>query len=156
MIPRGPHRRNISLFDGRRLMRQVRSLSLGEAAALVCTLHTGLNNEREQALAARAALEAIRAEATADAEPVETDSMTITELSQALGVKASALRFWEKAALLGESRPGVAGASRRPGGRSAPLPPSGHPRSPYHRSSACGWLPDPGGAGGHHGSSGTP
>lgn len=100
--------------DARQAMREIRSLPPGQAAALVCLFHTRLNVEREQTLAARAALEAISAEATTDAEPVEADSMTITELSQALGVKASALRFWESIGLVAPERISApAGAVRR-------------------------------------------
>jgi DNA-binding transcriptional MerR regulator len=100
--------------DARRAMREIRSLPPGQAASLVCSFHVRLNSEREQTLVARAALEAIRAEATTDAEPVEADSMTITELSQALGVNASALRFWEKVGLVAPERTATrAGTARR-------------------------------------------
>jgi DNA-binding transcriptional MerR regulator len=85
-------------------MREIRSLPPGQAAALVCSFHARLNLEREQALAARDALQAIRAEAATDAEPVAADAMTITELSGALGVRPSALRFWEKAGLVAPER----------------------------------------------------
>lgn len=86
--------------EARRTMRDVRHRPLDHGTALVCALHAGLNEERTQALAARLALESIEAEATTDAEPTAADSMTITELSQALGVNASALRFWEKEGLV--------------------------------------------------------
>lgn len=100
--------------DARRAMREIRSLPPGQAASLVCSFHTRINSEREQALMAHTALEAIRAEATTDAKPVEADSMTITELSQALGVKTSALRFWEKVGLVAPERTATrAGAARR-------------------------------------------
>ncbi|MFD3745356.1 MerR family transcriptional regulator [Nocardia sp. NPDC058633] len=100
--------------DARRAMREIRTLAYGRAASLVCSLHVRLDSEREQALIARAALEAIRAEATTDAAPVESDSMTITELAQALGVKASALRFWEKVGLVAPERTATrTGAARR-------------------------------------------
>jgi DNA-binding transcriptional MerR regulator len=90
--------------QARRAMREIRSLPPDQAAALVCSFHSRLNHEREQALAARDALQVIRAEATTDAEPVEADAMTITELSGALGVRASTLRFWEKAGLVAPER----------------------------------------------------
>src|SRR6185312_7004992 len=82
--------------EARRAMRAIRSLPADQATALVCSFHTRLNQEREQALAAREALEAIQGEAATDADPVEADAMTITELSQALGLRASTLRFWEQ------------------------------------------------------------
>ncbi|MFD3440446.1 MerR family transcriptional regulator [Streptomyces sp. NPDC058685] len=90
--------------EARRAMREIRLHPPGRGAALICRFYTTLDNEREQALAARLALESIRAEAATDAEAKEGDSMTITELSQALGVKASALRFWEKSGLVAPDR----------------------------------------------------
>ncbi|WP_164877546.1 MerR family transcriptional regulator [Prescottella agglutinans] len=100
--------------DARRAMREIRLQPPDRGAALICGFHARLNGEREQALAARSALESIRAEATTDAEPVDGDSMTITELSQALGVKASTLRFWEKVGLVTPDRVGTrAGTARR-------------------------------------------
>ncbi|MFC4056367.1 MerR family transcriptional regulator [Actinomadura syzygii] len=100
--------------EARRAMRDIRSLPLDQAAALLCSFHARLNHEREQALAAREALRAIRAEATTDAVPVEADSMTITELSRALGLRASTLRFWEQMGLVTPERmPTRAGTARR-------------------------------------------
>ncbi|WP_441960696.1 MerR family transcriptional regulator [Mycolicibacterium houstonense] len=90
--------------EARRTMRAIRTLPPGEAAAQVCSLHAGLDREREQALVARRALEAIQDEAKSEAAPVESDAMTITELSQALGVRASTLRFWEKEGLVKPER----------------------------------------------------
>ena len=104
----------IGPVDARKAMRDLRTLPPGQGAALVCGFHARLNDEREQALAARHALETIRAEATTEAEAVESDSMTITELSQALGVRASTLRFWEKAGLVAPERVATrAGTARR-------------------------------------------
>lgn len=90
--------------EARRAMQEVRLQPPGQGAALICSFYTRLNAEREQALAARFALESIRAEAETDSEPAEGDSMTITELSQALGVNASALRFWEQVGLIAPDR----------------------------------------------------
>lgn len=98
----------------RRAMREIRTLPTAEAAALVCSFHTRLNQERDQAVAARTALRSIRAEAATDADPVDADSMTITELSRALGVRASTLRFWEQAGLVAPERITTrAGSARR-------------------------------------------
>ncbi|MFC5727801.1 MULTISPECIES: MerR family transcriptional regulator [Nocardioides] len=100
--------------EARRAMREIRVQPPDQASALICGFHARLNDEREQALAARCALESIRAEATTDAAPVEGDSMTITGLSQALGVKASTLRFWEKVGLVAPERVATrAGTARR-------------------------------------------
>lgn len=100
--------------DARHVLREIRHLPAGEGTALLGRLHTRLSEERERTLAARRALTLISTEADTDAEPVETDSMTITELSQALGVRASALRFWESAGLVAPERvPTAAGTTRR-------------------------------------------
>lgn len=100
--------------EARRAMRDIRLQPRDQAAALICGLHARLNAEREQALAARHALESINEEATTDAKPVEDDYMTITELSQALGVRASTLRFWEKVGLVAPDRVATrAGTARR-------------------------------------------
>ncbi len=90
--------------EARRAMRDIRLEPRDQAAALICGFHARLNAEREQALSARHALESINEEATTDAEPVEDDSMTISELSRALGVRASTLRFWEKVGLVAPDR----------------------------------------------------
>lgn len=98
----------------RQAMRNLRTLPVDQGAALISGFHARLKDERAQALAARHALETIRSEATTDAEPVESDSMTITELSQALGVRASTLRFWEEVGLVAPERVTTrAGTARR-------------------------------------------
>lgn len=100
--------------EARKAMRSLRSLSAEQGAALICRVHTRLDDERAQALAARRALESIRSEAATEAEAVESDTMTITELSQALGVRASTLRYWEEVGLVAPERiPTRAGAARR-------------------------------------------
>lgn len=100
--------------EARRTMRAIRRQPPDQAVASISGLHVRLNDEREQVLAARLALESIHAEAATDAEPVDEDSMTITELSQALGVRASTLRFWETAGLVAPDRvPTRAGTARR-------------------------------------------
>ncbi|WP_408896720.1 MerR family transcriptional regulator [Nocardioides sp. R1-1] len=98
----------------RRVMRDVRTLPTQEATALVGSLHTGLVGERTQALAARSALLAISGEADTDAPAADPDAMTITELSDALGVRASTLRFWEQEGLVAAERVVTrAGTARR-------------------------------------------
>lgn len=100
--------------EARRVLREIRLLPAARAVALVAELHVRLNDEREQAIAARAALGSIGSEATTDAAPVAADSMTITELGQALGVRASTLRFWEEAGLVAPERVSTrAGSARR-------------------------------------------
>lgn len=98
----------------RRALREIRSLALDEAAALVGSFHTSLDHERAEALAAQHALRTIQAEASVEAEPTTHDSLTITQLAGALGVRTSTLRFWEKAGLLTPERVTTrAGTARR-------------------------------------------
>jgi DNA-binding transcriptional MerR regulator len=100
--------------EARRAMRAIRRQPPDEAVALISGLHVRLDDERERVLAARLALDSIHAEAATEAEPVDTDAMTITELSQALGVRASTLRFWEQAGLVAPDRVATrAGTARR-------------------------------------------
>ncbi|MEU8894560.1 MerR family transcriptional regulator [Nocardia sp. NPDC048505] len=96
--------RAVGPVAARGAMRAIRSLPCDEAAALVCALPARLQREREQALAARAALLAIEDESAAEAEPAANDTMTITELAGALGLRASTLRFWEQEGLLTPER----------------------------------------------------
>jgi len=106
--------RAVGPVDARRAMREIRDRPPAQAAAVVCGFHTRLNSERDRALAARSALESIRDEVPTDDEPADEDSMTISELSQALGVKASTLRFWEQRDLVKpEHRRTRAGTARR-------------------------------------------
>lgn len=100
--------------DARRAMRDIRRQPREQAGSLICGFHARLNAEREQALTARRALESISDEAATDATPAEGDSMSITELSHALGVRASTLRFWETAGLVAPSRVATrSGTARR-------------------------------------------
>ncbi|MCX5205209.1 MerR family transcriptional regulator [Streptomyces sp. NBC_00237] len=105
----------------RRLLAAIRSGTLADAAAAIGEVHTGLAHERAEALRAREALRAIRAELTsyestsygtatsttyetAESGDDERDSMTITELAGALRVRPSTLRFWEQEGLVRPER----------------------------------------------------
>lgn len=83
----------------RRILREVHALPLDQAAALISSVHVSLTREREDALVAQRALRMIHAEADEE-ESVDEDTMTITELADALGVRTSTLRFWEQAGLV--------------------------------------------------------
>jgi DNA-binding transcriptional MerR regulator len=82
---------------------------LADAAAAIGAVHVRLARERDEALRAREALRAIQAEAVATVAPAGDptdavpdragDTMTITELAAALGVRTSTLRFWEQEGL---------------------------------------------------------
>src|SRR5690625_629711 len=102
--------------EARRAMARIRTLPTDEAAALVGALHTRLDREREEALAAQRALRSIRAEADLDdpdSPPTGRDAMTISELADALGVRTSTLRFWDKAGLVAPERVGTKSGSAR-------------------------------------------
>lgn len=105
----------------RAVLREVRTLPLPDAAARVGALHVTLARERDEALVARRALLAIRAEGgpTDEAGPDEggpsanvpagaagdeDDVLTITGLAAALGVRASTLRHWEREGLVAPER----------------------------------------------------
>lgn len=88
----------------RRLLAQVhtdqRAGRLADAAAAIGAVHVRLAREREEAIRAREALSAIQGEADVpDGGGAEGDTMTITELAAALGVRSSTLRFWEQEGL---------------------------------------------------------
>lgn len=91
----------------RDVMSKVQHLPLIESAALISGLGHSLEEERRQVVAAKAALTSIRKEtetAVAERGPSALEPMTITELSQALGVPPSTLRFWEKEGLVSPDR----------------------------------------------------
>lgn len=98
----------------RRTLRELHALPPDEGAALISSCHTTLAQQREDALAAQRAIALIRTEAANEAEPTSEDTMTITELAGAIGVRTSTLRFWEKAGpLVPERVTSRAGAARR-------------------------------------------
>lgn len=88
----------------RATMRDIRRVPHDEAVARIVALHAGLARRREDALAALRALDSIVDESADDAPAVLGDSMSITELSTALGVRASTLRFWETEGLVTPDR----------------------------------------------------
>lgn len=97
--------------QARRTMTEIRSLPADQALALVSSLHERLLQQRHQAFAALEALELIRSEPAEDEHP--TDTMTISQLAGALGVRTSALRFWEQAGLVAPERVTLRFASAR-------------------------------------------
>lgn len=101
--------------EGRRVMRELWVASLPDAVAAIGALHVGLAREREEALRARDALLAIRAESEGAAATADAGAgMTIVELGAALGVRSSALRFWEKEGLVLPERVTSRGARHYP------------------------------------------
>jgi DNA-binding transcriptional MerR regulator len=81
--------------EARRLLAELRTATIAEAAAAVDGVHARLAREREEALRAQQALQGIQAEDGRD-----DDFMTITQLAEALGVRSSTLRFWEQEGLV--------------------------------------------------------
>jgi DNA-binding transcriptional MerR regulator len=96
----------------RQTMAQLWTLPRDRALASVSAHHVALAHARSQALAALDALAYVLNDAARDAEPTLDDSMTITELGQALGVPSSTLRFWEHERLLAPDRDPVHGSRR--------------------------------------------
>ncbi|OKK22007.1 MerR family transcriptional regulator [Streptomyces sp. CB00455] len=90
--------------DARRLLAELRTVTLTEVASAVNEVHVRLARERHEALRALRALEAIRADKEIAGPEEERDTMTITELSTALGVRPSTLRFWEQEGLVTPDR----------------------------------------------------
>ena len=88
----------------RSTMREARVLPYDEAIARVVALHVGLAQSREDTIAALRALDSIVEEVAHEATSTPADSMSITELSTALGVRSSALRFWEQEGLIRPER----------------------------------------------------
>lgn len=88
----------------RATMREIRHLPFDEAIARVVALHVDLARCRDDTIAALHALNSIVEESIHDAPPAPGDTMSITELSTALGVRSSTLRFWEQEGLITPER----------------------------------------------------
>lgn len=110
--------RNLAIAVGpvlaRATMRDARDLPYEDAIARIVALHVGLARSRDDTLSALRALESIVDESARDDAPLPGDSMSITELSAAIGVRSSALRFWEKQGLIAPERPDGRSTRRYP------------------------------------------
>ncbi|MFJ9176227.1 MerR family transcriptional regulator [Streptomyces sp. NPDC102360] len=84
----------------RQLMADLWTRTVTEAAATINDVHIGLARERDEVLRAQQALWAIESEAAHHGAAGVDDTMTITELAAALGVRTSTLRFWEREGLV--------------------------------------------------------
>ncbi|MYT29635.1 MULTISPECIES: MerR family transcriptional regulator [unclassified Streptomyces] len=104
--------RAVGPVAARQLLTELRTATIAEAASAVSAVHVRLAQERDEALRAQQALHAIRAEGHAPtfrsasdaASTAERDTMTITQLAGALGVRPSTLRFWEQEGLVSPER----------------------------------------------------
>lgn len=85
-------------------MTEAQELPYDEAIARVVALHVNLNRARDDTIAALRALDGIVEEDLDAAAPTHDDAMSITELSVALGVRSSTLRFWEQQGLVTPNR----------------------------------------------------
>ncbi|MEU9591699.1 MerR family transcriptional regulator [Streptomyces sp. NPDC048193] len=92
--------RAVGPVAARQMLAELRTQPLTTAAAAISDAHVRLARERDEALRAQEALRAIRTEAKSGDFAHEGDAMTITELAGALGVRPSALRFWEQEGLV--------------------------------------------------------
>ncbi|MFF1304842.1 MerR family transcriptional regulator [Streptomyces sp. NPDC058307] len=98
--------------EARRLLAELRTATITEAAAAVDEVHARLARERAEVLRAQRALQGIRDEGDErddrdgqDGQDGENgDFMTITQLAEALGVRSSTLRFWEEEGLVRPER----------------------------------------------------
>ncbi|MGG2461379.1 MerR family transcriptional regulator [Streptomyces sp. RGM 3693] len=88
----------------RRMLTELRTGPLAEAASAINEVHVRLARERDEALRAQRALRAIQAEAQTSEFEQDSDAMTITELAGALHVRTSTLRFWEQEGLITPER----------------------------------------------------
>ena len=96
--------RAVGPVAARRLLAQLRTQPIAEAAAALDAVHASLARERDDLLLARRALRAITSEGADDPPTRAGDAMTITELAVALGVRPSTLRFWEDEGLVSPER----------------------------------------------------
>ncbi|GAB3472922.1 MerR family transcriptional regulator [Nocardiopsis coralliicola] len=91
--------------EARRVLTAVHALPVEAAAAEATALHARLDRDRREVLGAQEALRSIRGEpGSAGGAGRESDAMTVAELAEALGVRPSALRFWEAEGLLAPAR----------------------------------------------------
>lgn len=88
----------IGPVPARRLMPTLIVASVEEAAERIDELHVGLADERSRVREALRGLDVALAEADDDFD--DADAMTIGELAQALGIRPSALRHWEREELV--------------------------------------------------------
>lgn len=86
----------------RRVLGAVHDQPVASVLALVEEAYAGLHRERTQLRLARRAAEAVSEEPLLDPRP--SDAMTVAELAEAIGVRASTLRHWEEEGLLRPAR----------------------------------------------------
>lgn len=98
----------IGPVPARRIMPTLLSISIDEIAERIDELHSAIARDRVQVRKALRGLDAVLAESEVVFE--EHDAMTIGELADALGVRASALRHWENEGLIHPDRDSISQA----------------------------------------------
>lgn len=88
----------------RSTMREAQSLPYDQAIARIVALHVALARSRDDSISAIHALDSISEEGVRDEVAAPADSMSITELANAIGVRTSTLRFWEHEGLVSPER----------------------------------------------------
>jgi DNA-binding transcriptional MerR regulator len=96
--------------EAKRIMRAAQGYPASDLLALLDAAHARLDAERRELTLAKRAAEAIAAEPIEDVRP--SDSMGISELAVALGVRPSTLRHWDAEGLVVPRRTSTRGARR--------------------------------------------
>ncbi|MBF8189474.1 MerR family transcriptional regulator [Nonomuraea sp. K274] len=98
--------------EAKKILRAAHEHPASDALALLDAAHARLHTERRELALAKEAAQAIAAEPITGVRP--SDSMTITELATALGVRPSTLRHWDAEGLVVPRRDSVREPRRYP------------------------------------------
>lgn len=101
--------------EAKRIIRTLHERPLSEVLAHLDRVHAQLDRERSDLRLALEAVAWISGEQIADATPA--DAMSVSELADALGVKASTLRHWDAEGLVVPTRLSVRGTGLARGAR---------------------------------------
>jgi DNA-binding transcriptional MerR regulator len=96
--------------EAKRIMRAAHRYPASDLLALLDAAHARLDTERRELQLAREAAETIAAEPIEDVRP--SDSLGISELAAALGVRPSTLRHWDAEGLVVPRRASTRGTRR--------------------------------------------
>ncbi|WP_425297722.1 MerR family transcriptional regulator [Nocardia asiatica] len=96
--------------EAKRIVRAVHDRPIAEALVLLDAAHARLHRERADLELAKRAAAAISAEPIEDVRP--SDSMSVSELAAALGVRPSTLRHWDAEGLVVPDRVTAHGTRR--------------------------------------------
>jgi DNA-binding transcriptional MerR regulator len=97
-------------IEAKRIVRAAHDLPASQTLALLDAAHARLHTERTQLKEAKEATRAITSESIDDVRA--SDSMSVSELAIALGVRPSTLRHWDAEELVVPDRDRVRGARR--------------------------------------------